>query len=125
MPLMRRICSLHGAGYRKLAFEFAAGDHLPHPSKRTKNLAVLEWLETSVNTSEATSMALVCRIHRTELCFYKHKSNTETKKNSRKRMFIIDNTDVTTVRRAYKILVKGGMRGVAIDTSPERVKYNC
>jgi len=40
-------------------------------------------------------------------------------------MFIIDNTNVTIVRTAYKILIKGGMRRVAIETSHERVKYNC
>ena len=38
-------------------------------------------------------------------------------------MFIIDDTGVTIVRTAYKILVKGGMSRVAIETSAERVKY--
>ena len=70
MPLIRKIFSLRGVGYRKLAFEFAAGERLPHPSKRAKILAGFEWLETSMKTSEATSMALVCRIHRTKLYFY-------------------------------------------------------
>jgi hypothetical protein len=77
MPLFRKSCSLRGVGYRKFALEFAACEHLPHPSKRAKNLNGLEWLETSMKTeilsrrtSEATSMAQVCRIHRTILYFY-------------------------------------------------------
>jgi len=57
MPLIRRICSLRGAGYRKLAFEFAVGEHLPHPSERAKHLSGLEWLETSMNTSESSIMS--------------------------------------------------------------------
>jgi len=40
-------------------------------------------------------------------------------------MFIIDDTGFTMVRTAYKILVKGGMRRVAMKTCAERVKYAC
>jgi hypothetical protein len=37
-------------------------------------------------------------------------------------MFVVDDTGVRT---AYKVLVKGGMRTVAIETSAERVKHSC
>jgi hypothetical protein len=47
MPLLRKRFSLRGIGYRKLDFKFAAAKH---PSKRAKNLAGIEWLETSMNT---------------------------------------------------------------------------
>ena len=77
MSLLRKSVSFRGVGYRKLTFEFAAAKHLPHPSNRAKNLAGIERLETSVNIeilslhiSEAVSMTLVCRIHRTKLYFY-------------------------------------------------------
>jgi hypothetical protein len=82
MPLIRKSCCLRGVGHGKFAFEFAAAKHLPHPSNKAKNLAGLEWLETinteilSLHTSEATSMALVCRIHRTTLYFHMYKSTT-------------------------------------------------
>jgi len=86
MPLIWKSCSLRGVGYRKLASEFAAAKHLPHHSNRAKYLSRLECLETSMNTeilslhtTEAVSMALVHRIHKTKLYFYMYKIITEKK----------------------------------------------
>jgi hypothetical protein len=106
---------MRGLEYRKFTFEFVAVKHLPHHPNTTKNLAGRDWLETSMNTEilslhtlEATSMALMCSIQKTQLYAIFTCTKVLQKQNiSEERIFIIDDTGVTMFRTAYTSIGKG------------------
>ncbi|XP_055629033.1 uncharacterized protein LOC129770316 [Toxorhynchites rutilus septentrionalis] len=113
---------------RKLAYDLAERNDIPHPSNSQKQLAGIDWLagfrkyhpQLSFRTSEATSVARAQEFNRIAVGkFYDSLENVQQKYNIPRQFNVDENSVIPVQTRNSKILTMRGKRQKSAITSAE------
>ena len=130
LEMQRRCYGLSVVDLRRLAFQLAEKNNIPHPFSKTMQMAGKEWAfsflrrhtELSLRSPEATSMSRMTGFNRVQVNKFYELLREEFEKEdySAHQIFNVDESGITTVQKPGKIIAKRGLKQVGKAVSAEK-----
>ncbi|CAH1974021.1 unnamed protein product [Acanthoscelides obtectus] len=131
MKLQNKFYGISSVELRRLVFEYAEKNCIPHQFNKSAKLAGQDWfngflkrnLRISIRKPEATSMSRITAFNKeVDLFFYNHNCEMDKYEFTASRIYNFDETGISTVQKPGKILGPKGIKQVGAATSWERGK---